>query len=221
MDDISMCGWCSRYTNWLLVNYWAPVWRWITTTWTACTVAPCNWWCLCCNKWLCWIFLIVLTILSAVLYVVLVITIGLVCIACYILCAFACALPSILGEGKGCIQLCNGPNIQGGSGGASGSSGSGLLDAPPGTGTGTGTTVGGGTPTAAARTGRLSISGSEACGCREGMIGMGVALLVFGALYSAGTLSDVATSVSRLAGLGVLFVLSGGLVGKTVGLLRA
>ena len=50
-----------------LISFWSPV----VAPWRACTAQRCRWWCLCCNKWLCWIILIVVAIVLAVLWFVL------------------------------------------------------------------------------------------------------------------------------------------------------
>src|SRR5687768_15982171 len=50
-----------------LVSFWQPV----VVPWRQCSEQQCRWWCLCCNKWLCWIVLIVVAILLVLLWVVL------------------------------------------------------------------------------------------------------------------------------------------------------
>jgi hypothetical protein len=55
---------CGRFFVWIWNALWKPIWSFISATWTACTQSNCSWWCLCCHKWLCWIVLIVLWVLS-------------------------------------------------------------------------------------------------------------------------------------------------------------
>ncbi|HEX4984587.1 MAG TPA: hypothetical protein VFV71_00815 [Burkholderiales bacterium] len=141
--------WCRFVTGWLVENVWKKIWTWISTAWRTCSSYPCAWWCLCCNRWACWIFLIVLTILAAVMFALLVIIANLVCIVCYIVCVIVCALPSIVGQPR-CYALCAGdpPPEDGPSSGGSGSGGSGPgtgVGPQPGTGPGTGTGTGTGT----------------------------------------------------------------------------
>src|SRR2546425_10430241 len=74
------------------------VWHWIAVTWQQCTEQDCNWWCLCCNKWLCWIALIFIAVLDFILFLVLEIVvivvctvIALWCILCHVICWIGCA----------------------------------------------------------------------------------------------------------------------------------
>jgi hypothetical protein len=46
---------CTDIDTWITTTIQTPVINWITTTSTACAAAPCNWWCLCCNKLICWL----------------------------------------------------------------------------------------------------------------------------------------------------------------------
>jgi hypothetical protein len=114
--------------------------RWITSTWRTCSAAACRWWCLCCNRWLCWIVLVIITILSVVIWLIVEIIIVVVCVLIAVWCLL-CNLVCWLGclGNKGCYDNCvsqgpcDGPVVE--------------IDwAPPvGTGTGTGTGVGTGT----------------------------------------------------------------------------
>lgn len=124
--------------------------RWIAMTWTSCSAAPCRWWCLCCNRWLCWIALILIAIVSVVIWLVVEIIIVVVCLLIAIWCLL-CNLVCIVGclGNKACFDNCvsqgpcDGPVVEidweppvgGGSG----------TTTEPGTGTGTGTGTGVGT----------------------------------------------------------------------------
>lgn len=136
------------------VNVWRsifiPVWRWITTTWRRCVAAPCNWWCLCCNKWFCWIVLILIAVLVFIVVVILEVIVVVVCVvinAWCLLCTLICWL-GCFGNPR-CVSNCSGPcttftSPPIGVGGGPGTTTGGLTaGSPPGTGTTTGT----GTPT--------------------------------------------------------------------------
>ena len=130
--------------------------RWITMTWRTCSAAPCRWWCLCCNRWLCWIALILITIVSVIIWLVVEIIIVVVCLLIAIwclLCNFVCFV-GCLGN-KACFDNCvrqgpcDGPVVEidweppvGGGSGTTTGTGSGT-----GSGTGVGTGVGTGTGT--------------------------------------------------------------------------
>ena len=81
--------------------------RWITRTWRTCTAARCVWWCLCCNKWLCWIALIVIAIVSVVIWLVVEIILIVVCLLISIWCLI-CNLICFLGcfGNQRCTENC-------------------------------------------------------------------------------------------------------------------
>jgi hypothetical protein len=222
-----ICGWCAFATSWEIANVWVPVWTWITTTWTTCTRSPCNWWCLCCNKWLCWTFLIVLAVVAMVLFFVLLIVTIVVCFLCLVLCAVFCALPSIFGLGSRCMSGCMGEfavSLSPGGGDGSGSgpaSSSSRLTNDPGAGPGTiaSKTL---TTLQSTQVDEPTPDGwSRSCGCTEGMIGVVGALIVFGLLARTDMLFDYGrTSVFGLTSMGLAFVCTGATAGKLIGLLH-
>lgn len=59
---------------------------WMVQTWSQCRQQSCNWWCLCCNRWLCWIALIIVTIFVAIFWLLLVIIGFLLFVICVLLC---------------------------------------------------------------------------------------------------------------------------------------
>lgn len=105
---MTLCGWCRDVGEYIRVNFWVWAWSWITKTWVQCSAQACRWWCLCCNKWLCWIGLIILTVLVAVTYFIMQLVSLIVCIACHILCVFGCFIPGIFGHGPNCMRGCTG-----------------------------------------------------------------------------------------------------------------
>ena len=40
----------------------------VVVPWRMCSASPCSWWCLCCNRWLCWIALILVAIITFVFW---------------------------------------------------------------------------------------------------------------------------------------------------------
>jgi hypothetical protein len=66
-----MASICRDVDTWITTTIQTPVTTWITTTWTACSTPPCNWWCLCCNRWLCWL---VVALVATVVLVAVVVT---------------------------------------------------------------------------------------------------------------------------------------------------
>lgn len=70
---------CRDVDTWITSTIQTPVTNWITSTWRACTAAPCNWWCLCCNKWFCWL---VVALVAVVVLVAVVITRLVVVVIC-------------------------------------------------------------------------------------------------------------------------------------------
>lgn len=83
---------CLQIGQWISENVEKPVEQWFTSALSQCTQAvtwleqvetdtetwlhqqisqcieqPCNWWCLCCNKWFCWILDIVSVVITAVI----------------------------------------------------------------------------------------------------------------------------------------------------------
>jgi hypothetical protein len=51
-----------------------------------CSEQSCFWWCLCCNKWLCWILVVVLAVLFILVTIMFVILSVVVVIICVVLC---------------------------------------------------------------------------------------------------------------------------------------
>lgn len=46
---------CSEIHEWIEEQIEKPIEEWISQLQTICEEQECNWWCLCCNKWLCWL----------------------------------------------------------------------------------------------------------------------------------------------------------------------
>ena len=70
----------------VLVNMWNTF---VYVPWTLCSNSPCFWYCLCCNRWLCWSVLILVAIITIILWSLFAITSLVVVILCELLCIFA------------------------------------------------------------------------------------------------------------------------------------
>jgi len=89
--------------KWFVTHFW----RELAKLAERCRRRRCNWWCLCCNKWFCWLVWIITRVLVAIVQLIvniLVIVIctlaSLVCLLCAIVCYIGC-----LGR-KACIEHC-------------------------------------------------------------------------------------------------------------------
>jgi hypothetical protein len=54
---------CREIQTWITDTITRPVETWVNAEETRCRVEPCNWWCLCCNKWFCWIVVILVKVI--------------------------------------------------------------------------------------------------------------------------------------------------------------
>jgi hypothetical protein len=62
---------CEEMRRWVEEQVQQPVESWISQTERHCREQDCNWWCLCCNKWFCWLVTVVVRVVTWV-----VVTIG-------------------------------------------------------------------------------------------------------------------------------------------------
>ena len=70
----------------------------VATPWRQCSAQrTCSWWCLCCEKWLCWISLILVAILVIVFAILYTLVAVLTLIACETTCVVLFILQAILG----------------------------------------------------------------------------------------------------------------------------
>ncbi len=58
---------CREISRWITDNIETPVQNWVSREETRCRTEPCNWWCLCCNKWFCWIVLVTVLVVTWVI----------------------------------------------------------------------------------------------------------------------------------------------------------
>jgi len=92
---------CVRFFVWVWTAIWEPVWSWISSTYQSCSEESCIWWCLCCNKWVCVIFLIIIWVLTWVLMLVLWVFAVVWCIVCGIFCLIICGILQFGSGGSG------------------------------------------------------------------------------------------------------------------------
>lgn len=55
---------CEQMRRWVEEEVQQPVESWVSRTEQQCREQSCNWWCLCCNKWLCWLVTIVVRVVT-------------------------------------------------------------------------------------------------------------------------------------------------------------
>jgi hypothetical protein len=55
---------CREIQTWITENISRPVENWVQQEERRCREQPCNWWCLCCNKWFCWIVIVVVKVVT-------------------------------------------------------------------------------------------------------------------------------------------------------------
>ena len=65
------------------------VWAWVATTFRRCSANTCTWWCLCCDRWACWIGVILLGILLTVILIIFILLAVLFVVVCWIVCWIA------------------------------------------------------------------------------------------------------------------------------------
>lgn len=70
---------CENIGQWVEDKIWKPVEEWVSREERRCREQDCNWWCLCCNKWFCWIVTIIVKVVTWVLVTVLKWVVTLVC----------------------------------------------------------------------------------------------------------------------------------------------
>jgi hypothetical protein len=241
-----MYGPCTRcWTSLQTIWEWfvSVIVRWVTTTWRQCTEQRCNWWCLCCNKWFCWLVLIVVLVVSVIVMLIVTVIVVVVCalvsiwcVICTTICWLGCfgRRPCVDQCVRGCgsSQVTVSVPIDGGGGPIptpGGGGGGGPIPTPASTGPDTtsgesqGVDSGSGNdavPPSSSSSHGGPANSSLSCGCREGKIGavvagLGSALALVGSQGGAGSFG--------WAAVGVTFgsMVAGAVVGKLVGILRS
>ncbi len=61
---------CSEIQEWVEEEIEQPVETFVNQLQETCEEQDCNWWCLCCNKWLCWLVWVVVRVVTWVIVIV-------------------------------------------------------------------------------------------------------------------------------------------------------
>ena len=61
---------CRETQEWVEEQIEQPVEQWVNQLQQTCVEQDCNWWCLCCNKWLCWLVWVVVRVVTWVVVTV-------------------------------------------------------------------------------------------------------------------------------------------------------
>jgi hypothetical protein len=70
---------CEQFKTWWTEQVQQPVEQWVSQLQQTCVQQSCNWWCLCCNKWLCWLVWVAVKVVTWVFVTVLKWLVYLVC----------------------------------------------------------------------------------------------------------------------------------------------
>jgi hypothetical protein len=70
---------CERFNVWVEEKVRQPLERWISSEERRCREEACNWLCLCCNKWFCWIVFVVIRVITWILITVVKWVVHLIC----------------------------------------------------------------------------------------------------------------------------------------------
>jgi hypothetical protein len=186
-------------------------WQWVYGPWRFCSAQSCVWWCLCCNRWLCWGALILLAVLLIAFFVLYVVWTMFILIICESLCVTIAILQAPSGNIRvRCLRYWDDPEPPSPDGSGTGT---GALTSPPTTGTGVNTAP-------KMRVTRI-VSGAQyvaTCGCREGKIGLVISLGLLAVLLMLNR-SVFPAGGWRIAIAVVTFAFAGAVFGKLVGLL--
>lgn len=55
---------CEEVKRWVEEQVEQPVENWVSRTERQCREQACNWWCVCCNKWFCWLVTVVVKVVT-------------------------------------------------------------------------------------------------------------------------------------------------------------
>lgn len=61
---------CREIDTWVTENVEQPIEDWVSRTEQQCIEQPCNWWCLCCNKWFCFLVTILVRVVTFIIVTV-------------------------------------------------------------------------------------------------------------------------------------------------------
>jgi len=78
---------CIEVMSWWYETFVQHFWNWVVQQFEDCNEQSCSWWCLCCNKWLCWIATVILMIVAVIVAVIMLILSFVFCILGFVFCA--------------------------------------------------------------------------------------------------------------------------------------
>lgn len=55
---------CREIQTWITETITRPIENWVEREEERCREQPCNWWCLCCNKWFCWLVVVLVKVVT-------------------------------------------------------------------------------------------------------------------------------------------------------------
>lgn len=61
---------CKDINEWIEEEVAKPVENWVANLEKKCQEQDCNWWCLCCNKWFCWLVVIIVKVVTWIIVTV-------------------------------------------------------------------------------------------------------------------------------------------------------
>jgi hypothetical protein len=65
-----MATFCRNVQDWVEEKIGKPVESWVNKEERRCKQQACNWWCLCCNKWFCWLVTVVVKVITRIIVTV-------------------------------------------------------------------------------------------------------------------------------------------------------
>jgi hypothetical protein len=109
-----MCVWCRWLLEWLSDNVLQAFTTWLEKNWRACSRRKCKWWCACCNRWLCWLALVLIAIAGFALILIAYLIALLACWACFAVCIVLCVFFWIFQRTPldNCINWCNSGRLE-------------------------------------------------------------------------------------------------------------
>src|SRR5688572_20466481 len=70
---------CKEIQEWVEEEVEKPIEEWENRQEKRCREQECNWWCLCCNKWFCWLVWVIVRVITWVIITVLKWVVRVVC----------------------------------------------------------------------------------------------------------------------------------------------
>jgi len=132
LREVLMCEVCQEVLQWI----WETLVEGVTAWAQKCKKKKCKWWCLCCNKWFCWIVAVISYIIALVLAAITLVACAVCYGLCYTVCFMACVLNKLAGKPApancltDCVAVCSGQKAPADVGTGTGTTGGGLTTPP-------------------------------------------------------------------------------------------